>query len=119
MSDGSSQAKVSILKPQTQSVMAQRAQVFDNRADRDDEIDLLALVATLWRGKWIIALITALSILLGGFYAYGVAVPLYTANSVVLLETKQNQIADLESVVSGLSGDTSEVNSEVEIDLLP
>lgn len=115
MSDGSSQAKVSVLKPQTQSVMADRTQLFDNRAGRDDEIDLLALVATLWRGKWIIALITALSVLLGGFYAYGVAVPLYTANSVVLLETKQNQIADLESVVSGLSGDTSEVNSEVEI----
>jgi len=115
MSDEASQAKVSVLKPQTQSVMAERAQVFDNRTDRDDEIDLLALVATLWRGKWIIALITALSVLLGAFYAYGVAVPLYTANSVVLLETKQNQIADLESVVSGLSGDTSEVNSEVEI----
>jgi succinoglycan biosynthesis transport protein ExoP len=115
MSDGSSQAKVSVLKPQTQSVMAERAQVFDNRADRDDEIDLLALVATLWRGKWIIALITALSILLGGFYAYGVAVPLYTANSVVLLETKQNQIVDIESVVSGISGDASELNSEVEI----
>ncbi|SHM69528.1 capsular exopolysaccharide family [Roseovarius litoreus] len=115
MSDGSNQAKVSVLKPQTQSVVAERAQVFDNRADRDDEIDLLALVATLWRGKWIIALITTLAILMGGVYAYGVAVPLYTANSVVLLETKQNQIADLESVVSGLSGDTSEVNSEVEI----
>lgn len=115
MSDGSNQANVSVLKPQTGGGWTERFNAGQNRADNDDEIDLLALSASIWRGKWIIALITALAILFGGLYAYAIAVPLYTAKSVVLLETKQNQIANLESVVTGLSGDSSEVNSEVEI----
>jgi succinoglycan biosynthesis transport protein ExoP len=40
---------------------------------------------------------------------------LYRATAVVILETNQEQLLDLQSVVGGLSGDTSEVNSEVEV----
>ena len=81
----------------------------------DDVIDLGALFSTLWRGKWIILLITTVAVFLGGYYAYVVATPLYRATAVVILETNQEQLLDLQSVVGGLSGDTSEVNSEVEV----
>lgn len=81
----------------------------------DDEIDLGALVATLWRGKWLIAFFTIVAILIGGYYAYVAAVPLYRSTAVVILETRQDQVVDLQSVVSGVSGDTSEINSEVEV----
>ncbi len=81
----------------------------------DDEIDLGALLATLWRGKWLIAFLTIAAILIGGYYAYVAAVPLYRSTAVVILETRQDQVVDLQSVVSGVSGDTSEVNSEVEV----
>lgn len=81
----------------------------------DDEIDLGALVAVLWRGKWFIGLLAVLFVLAGGYYAYVVATPLYRATAVVILETDQNQIVDLQSVASGLSGETSEINSELEV----
>jgi succinoglycan biosynthesis transport protein ExoP len=81
----------------------------------DDIIDLGQLFATIWRGKWIIGLVTTLAILAGGYYAFVAAVPLFRSTAVVMLETKQESIVDLQSVVGGLTGDTSEVNSEVEV----
>lgn len=81
----------------------------------DDVIDLAALLATLWRGKWIMALATLAAIFIGGIYAFVAAVPLYTSTAVVMLETKQESVVDLQSVVSGLSGELAEVNSELEV----
>lgn len=80
-----------------------------------DDIDLGALISTVWRGKWFIALLTVLAIIAGGYYAIFVATPLYRSTAVLILETQQKQIVDLESVVGGLSGDSSEVNSEMEV----
>ncbi|MCG7522711.1 polysaccharide biosynthesis tyrosine autokinase [Ruegeria sp. Ofav3-42] len=90
-----------------------RAQVSD--ASEDDTIDLSVLMGTLWRGKWIIALTTAAAILLGVYYAFVAAVPLYRSTAVVMLETEQASVIDLQSVVGGLAGDTAEVNSELEV----
>ena len=73
----------------------------------EDVIDLGALLATIWRGKWLIILFTVLSVMAGGYYAYIVATPLFRSTAVVILETNQEQIVDLQSVVGGLSGDTS------------
>ncbi|MEW2915235.1 polysaccharide biosynthesis tyrosine autokinase [Leisingera sp. JC11] len=84
-------------------------------APDDDVIDLGVLIATLWRGKWIMALATMAAIFIGGIYAFVAAVPLYTSSAVVMLETKQHSVVNLQSVVSGLSGDYAEVNSELEV----
>ena len=81
----------------------------------DNVIGLGTLMATLWRGKWLILLVTCATMSLGAFYVFVVAVPLYKSSSVVMLETKQESIIDLQSVVGGLSGDSSEVNSELEV----
>lgn len=84
-------------------------------AGADDEIDLGQLVGTLWRGKFFIAFCGFVLLLLGGYYAYFKAIPAYTANSVVVLESRQEQVVDLESVMSGLGGDQATVNTEVEV----
>lgn len=81
----------------------------------DDNIDLRALLSTIWRGKWFISFVTILALLAGGYYAYVVAVPMYRSTSVVMLQTQEQQIVDLQSVMSGMTGDSSEVNSEVEV----
>mgnify|MGYP000265073076 FL=1 len=60
-------------------------------------------------------LLVTSTVLGGGYYAYMMATPLFRSTAVVILETNQEQIVDLQSVVGGLSGDTSEVNSEVEV----
>jgi uncharacterized protein involved in exopolysaccharide biosynthesis len=81
----------------------------------DDEIDLLELARTLWRGRLWILLATVLTVLVGGYYAYGVATPMYTANAVVALENRQAQFVDLQNVMSGLSGDQATINTEIEV----
>ncbi len=83
--------------------------------DTDDEIDLSSLLRTLWRGKPWIALCGLIALLLGGYYAYGLAVPVYTAKAAIALESRQEQVMDIESVVTGLGGDQSTINTEVEV----
>lgn len=97
----------------------QHAQLALNRrpseADQHEFLSLATLIAMLWRGKWIIAATTTLAVLLGGYYAFIAAVPLYKSTAVVMLETDQASVVDLQSVVGGLAGDTTEINSELEV----
>lgn len=81
----------------------------------EDEIDLLALLATLWRGKLWIVLTMVISVALAGYYVFGAAVPIYTASSTVALENRQSSVANLEDVVSGLSTDQGTINTELEV----
>lgn len=92
-----------------------REQMNDVATKANDVIDLYAILSTLWRGKWIIGIVTVAAVLIGGYYAYVAATPLFRAASVVILETERDNIVDLQSVVSGMSGETSQVNSEVEV----
>ncbi len=101
--------------PLTNVAQIHRRQAPETDTPEDDVIDIGALIATLWRGKWIVLLTTLIAIILGGYYAYVAATPLYTSSAVVMLETDQKSIVDLESVVGGLTGDSTEVNSELEV----
>lgn len=92
-------------------------QILESEAffSRNNEIDLSILLRTLWRGKIWIVLCAVIGFFLGGYYAFVVATPEYTASSVVMLESRQEQVLDLDSVVSGLSGDQATINTEVEV----
>jgi len=81
----------------------------------DDSIDLFALLNALWRGKLIIAIVTAFAILAGIYQAYVAAVPAYSSTAVVILETDQASPIDLQGVVGGVSGDSTGVKSEIEV----
>lgn len=81
----------------------------------EDVIDLAQVFGILWRGKFIIAVMAFLCVALGAYYSLGVATPIYRSTSVVILETQPAQIVDIESVVGGLSGESTELNSEVEV----
>jgi uncharacterized protein involved in exopolysaccharide biosynthesis len=86
----------------------------DQRGD-DDEIDLLATLFVIWRGKWIIAACAAAAFLVGGYYAYVVAVPKYRSTATLALELRKEQIVDIESVFSGVSREQSARNTELEV----
>ena len=43
------------------------------------------------------------------------ATPVYTASTTVALESREQQVVDIENVVTGLSGDQATVNTEVEV----
>ncbi|MFK7837594.1 MAG: GumC family protein [Sulfitobacter sp.] len=87
---------------------------FMNQAETE-EIDLAQVAGTLWRGKFFILLTALIGLLIGGWYAYFQAVPVYTSSATVALESRQEQVVDIESVVTGLSGDQATINTEVEV----
>lgn len=81
----------------------------------DDVIDLGQVLGTLWRGKFLIGGVTLAAMLVGGYFAFVAAVPTFTSTSVVMLESRESEVSGLEDVIGGLSGDTSVVNTEVEV----
>lgn len=81
----------------------------------DDELDLLELFGTVWRGKWIIILCAVCTLLIGAYYAFGVAIPKYTATTTLALEVRGSQVVDIESVISGVSSDDASLNTEIEV----
>ncbi|EAR49648.1 hypothetical protein OG2516_17935 [Oceanicola granulosus HTCC2516] len=81
----------------------------------DDEIDLLALLRTLWRGKWLILLAALLALAAGVYYATQVAEPKYAATTAIALQVNNPQVVDFESVMSGVSTDDTSMNTEVEV----
>ncbi|MEM6664015.1 MAG: GNVR domain-containing protein, partial [Pseudomonadota bacterium] len=82
---------------------------------KDGELDFMQFAGTLWRGKWLIMLCMLLALVVGAYYAFAVAVPRYAASTTVALESRDSQVVDFESVVSGLSADQATINTEVEV----
>lgn len=86
------------------------------RVEKDDEaIDLVQIMVLLRAGWRLIAGAVVAVMALGLIYAYGIATPIYTAKSVVVLDTRKTQVTDLQGVVSGLTGESDELNTEVEV----
>ncbi|WP_052245210.1 polysaccharide biosynthesis tyrosine autokinase [Halocynthiibacter namhaensis] len=80
-----------------------------------DTINILALPSAMWRGKWTIFWLTAIFCGVGGYFAFVASSPIFRARADIILETRLEQVVDIESVVSGLSNDSAIVNSEVEV----
>ena len=57
----------------------------------DDEIDLMGLLGTLVDHKWLIAGITAASMVVGTAYAV-LATPVYQATALIQVEAKKNDM---------------------------
>ena len=81
----------------------------------NSEGDPLALLGTIWRGKWIIAFFATLAVLWGGYQAYFVLEPKYASQTTIALLARNERVVDIESVVSGVSTDTSALNTEIEV----
>ena len=81
-------------------------------ADEGD-IDLLQILDTLKRGKWMILFCVTLCFLISGYYAFRVATPLYTTAATIALQSRSEKIVDLASPLSGLGGDFYTINTEV------
>lgn len=84
-------------------------------AEDEGSIDLIALLGTLWRGKWIILSLSLLGAVLAGYYAFRVAEPTYRATTQMALSFDQQPVVDIESVMTGVSSDTSSLNTEMKL----
>ena len=110
-----SQSKIVPLTETGDTHVPEKAHRIPVTGRESDEIDLFALLVTLWRGKWIVCAFAFLAVLIGGIYAYRVAVPVYTTTATVALNPQQQNVTDLTNVIAGLSGDQATINTEVEV----
>ncbi len=83
-------------------------------ADSEDLIDLRELIAVFRRRVW--------SFLAAGFLTFVAVVvftlqatPLYTSTASVVLNLRESQVVDIESVLSGMPPDSAAVDTEVEV----
>jgi capsular exopolysaccharide synthesis family protein len=84
--------------------------------NQDDEgLDLLHLLGTLWLGKWFIAFCIAVAVLIGGFYAFRVAVPRYAATANLALNIQRSLVSDIESTVTTIAPEFSAMFTELEV----
>ncbi|MDK3017757.1 GumC family protein [Pseudodonghicola flavimaris] len=83
--------------------------------DDGDDVDLIQVLATLWRGKWTILLCAFALTVAGAIYAFGLAVPKYAASTTLALQARNQPVVDLESVLSGVSTDDAALKTELEV----
>ncbi|MGH1579313.1 GumC family protein [Planktotalea sp.] len=81
----------------------------------DDEVDLFGIIGTLWRGKWTILALALIAGLLGGYYAFNGTTAKYSTTARLALQLRDQNVVDLESVVSGTSKNRAAINTELEI----
>jgi polysaccharide biosynthesis transport protein len=78
------------------------------------EIDLRRFFRTLWRGKWTL-LATMVATLGATIYGLFQVTPLYTADVLIVLESRPSSIVKVGEPVPDLSDDATKVNTEVAI----
>lgn len=97
----------------TNNSPANNRPIHTNSGPHDDEIDLMALVGTLWDGRWLILVITFACTLLGAMYAV-LQPPVYRANTLIQVEEKQGALPGMEDL-SGLLESPSNADTEIQL----
>lgn len=81
----------------------------------DQDLDIIGLIRTIWRGKWFIAFCTLVAVGLGGYQTFSVAVPVYSSTATLVLRINPLENLDVQSVLMGQSGDEIAMNTEMEV----
>jgi len=81
----------------------------------DDDLDLMAVVTALWRGKWTIVLFALVAFAIAGYYISQVATSRYQSTAELTINLRGNEVSDIQSVVSGVSTDWRSLHTELEI----
>ncbi|MBY8974417.1 AAA family ATPase [Rhodobacteraceae bacterium NNCM2] len=88
--------------------------LFDIAELETRNFDISAMMTAIMRRKWMVAAITLLFGALA-FWHLQTVTPLYPATATVVLDTKDEQVIDIEAVATGLSSDYFAINTEVEV----
>lgn len=80
-----------------------------------EDLTLLSLMSTLWRHKWIMLFSVVIFIILGGYYAFGVADSKYASITTLTLQPRNEQLIDIEKVISGVSPNEETINTELQV----
>ena len=80
-----------------------------------DVLPLASVLGSLWRRKITLSFAAMIGAVLGAVWISTIAVPYYSATTVLVMKPQLDQIVDLGGVVPGLAGDDTAVNTEVEV----
>ncbi len=94
---------------QAQQISAQQMQM----EEVEEEFSLGEIIATLLEYKWLILMVTALTIILGAAWLF-VATPIYRADGLLQIEEQKGGISAFKEL-EPLMGDSSSVSSQLEI----
>ncbi|WP_237029036.1 GumC family protein [Phaeobacter porticola] len=83
--------------------------------DGQEVLDLGAIFAIIWRGRWLICACILMGLILGIWRGYIASTPLYGAEVQLVLDTRDEKVVDIESVVSSLSATDEVIRTEVHI----
>ncbi len=78
------------------------------------EVDIRRTLSMLWRRRWMILAILALSVV-GSWLFVSRIEPVYTATAQVMIDSRRTRIVDIKEVLSQLSPQLVTVTSEVEV----
>lgn len=78
------------------------------------ELNLRDLLSVFWRRRWLFIGSAGLIIVMAALTVFQLT-PRYEAQATVMVSPRTQQIVDIEAVVSGLSGDSQAVESEIEV----
>ena len=74
--------------------------------------DMREIATMLWRGKWPIALCAVIGLGVGVWQSYFSQIPLYGSDAQIVVETRDEQVIDLEKVLSNLSTSEEALHTE-------
>ncbi len=87
----------------------------DRRSPLEGEaIDLRALLLVLLRRKWVIFNTSLLCVVVCLLVLFQLT-PRYTASVMLALETRQNQVVDVQAVMSGVGTDVAAIKTEIDV----
>lgn len=115
MSDVFTQPKPIAPKKQPPSTGAISEQTAASYTDEMRNVQIQHLLVGFWAGRWIVAAAITVCLLIGIAYAVWIATPKYQTQAQIALVVRNQQVVDLESVVSGISTDRSAINTELEV----
>lgn len=81
----------------------------------EKDVHLFQILGVIWRGKWPILLCMITALFLGGYYAFKVAQPKYQSGVRLALQSRNQQVVDLDSMISGVSKEEAAINTELAI----
>jgi succinoglycan biosynthesis transport protein ExoP len=81
---------------------------------QDADLDIGAMLSSLWRQKIFVGGFVFIAMVAATFYVYSVT-PMYRSTAVVMLDQREEQVIDLQSVVSGLGADFLSIQAEIEV----
>lgn len=83
-----------------------------NPIQRDDDLDLNALLGTITDRRWLVIVVTGMFFLMSVAYAF-LATPVYEADAIVQVEQKVPDLPGLSAVTQTLGASSSEATTEI------